>query len=178
MRIYAKNFHDISIASFLLVVSLFTLSCSDSNEANSNNANQATNVNANNSVVPKDNAEELSTLIKLPILPDEKNDERVDWREETVDQKGKKITAILKYNEENTAKIIALAEQHKPGAIVEIGVEEWYPAELTAQTQLSGNESLKGLVYEAKNFLNPPYTHGRLIRIDESNYFVLELTTY
>jgi hypothetical protein len=152
------------------------MSCSDSNDANSSNANQNGNVNAKNSSPSNDNAEELSTLIKLPILPEEKNDERVEWREENINPKGKKLTAILKYNEANSAQIIALAEKHKQGSPVEIGVEEWYPEELTAQTQLSGNESLKGVAYEAKDFLNPPYNNGRLIRISESNFFVLELT--
>lgn len=175
MRFSARNFFNVLLAACGLTVSLVAVSCSGSDNANSNNANQTGNVNAKSSIV-KDNAEELSGLIKLPIVPDEKNDERVEWREENVSPKGKKLTAILKYNEANTAQIIALAEKHKPGAPIEIGVEDWYPEELTAQTQLSGNESLKGVVYEAGDFYNPPYNRGRLIKINESNFFVLELT--
>ena len=178
MRITAKKYLYNSLVPLVLVTFLFAASCSDSKDANSNNANQSENVNAKPPVTVKDNAEELSTIIKLPILPEEKNDERAEWREENINQKGKKLTAILKYNEANTAQVIALAEKHKPGESVEIGVEEWYPEELTAQTQLSGNESLKGVAYQANDFVNPPYNQGRLIRIDGSNFFVLELTTY
>jgi hypothetical protein len=175
MRKSPKNYFNFSLVGFGLFVLLFATSCSDSNNANANNANQTGNVNSKNPAA-KDNAEELSTLINLPIVPDEKNDERVEWREESENPKGKKLTAILKYNEANTAQIIALVEKHKPGAPVQIGVEEWYPEELTAQTQLSGNESLKGVAYEARDFYHPPYNQGRLIKIDESNFFILELT--
>jgi hypothetical protein len=178
MRITANNRLYVSLIILALLVSLFAGSCTDSRDANSNNGNQAGNVNAKHSNPVKDNAEELAALIKLPVLPEEKNDERVEWREETVNQKGRKLTAIIKYNEANTAQIIALAEKHKPAVPVELGVEDWYPEELTAQTQLSGNESLKATAYAANDFVNPPYSHGRLVRINESNFFVLELTTY
>jgi hypothetical protein len=178
MRISAQNYSPASLAAFWLIVLLFTASCSNSENANANNANQNVNANAKNKISAKDNADELSALIKLPIVPDDKLDERVDWREDTVHQKGKRLTAVLKYNEENTAQIVALAEKHKPAAPVQVGVEEWYPEELTAQTQLSGNESLKGLAFDARDFYNSPYTRGRLIKIAESNFFILELTTY
>lgn len=178
MRLAPNKRPPISVAAIMLICCLISLSCSDLNEDNFVNANQAGNSNVRNTLPVKDNSMELATIINLPILPSEKDEERADWREDTIAQKGKKLIAILKYDEENTAKLTSLVEKHKPGTPVEIGVEEWYPEELIAQTQLSGNESIKGLSYEAKDFFNPPYDKGRLIRITESNFFVLELTTY
>jgi hypothetical protein len=180
MQIPGKNLTDLSGLVLLSISLLFAVSCAgppaDSANSKENANSQASNKNT--ALLPQDNAEELATLINLPQIPEEKEDEHADWHEETIASKGKKITAILKYKGENAAKITALAERHKPATVTEIGTEEWFPEELTAQTQLSGNESLRGNVYGANDFYNPPYVHGRLIRIQDTNYFVLELTTY
>jgi hypothetical protein len=163
-------------AFFLSICLMFAVSCSDNNTTNSNADQNVSNQSANNqnSNSPKDNAEELATIIKLNEMPDE-----AEWREEEkANPKGKKLTAVLKYNDENAQKVVASAESIQPGAPIEIGAEDWFPLELTAQTQLSGNESLKGVSYAANEFLNPPFTNGRLIKIEETNYFMLELTTY
>jgi len=42
--------------------------------------------------------------------------------------------------------------------------------------ELSGDDSLKGLAYSADSFFQEPYTSGRVIRIDGTDYFVLELS--
>jgi hypothetical protein len=173
-----KNLTNLSLQVLLSISLLFAVSCSDSNVANSTENSNTGMTNTETSNVPKDNAEELATLINLPQIPDEKEGERADWREENVASKGKKLTAILKYNSENAAKIVALAGKHKPATVAEVGTEEWFPEELTAQSQLSGNESLRGTVYGANDFYNPPYVQGRLIRIQETNYFLLELTAF
>jgi hypothetical protein len=177
MQTTDKNFTNFLPQIFLSVCLLFNVSCTEPDLTNTNANSNVGNTNTETAIVPKDNAEELATLINLPQIPDEKEDEHADWREETV-AKGKKLTAILKYKPDNAAKIVSLAEKHKPATVTEIGTEEWFPEELTAQTQLSGNESLRGTVYAANDFFNPPYVHGRLTRIQETNYFVLELTNY
>lgn len=161
----------VSVVYFLLVVS-----CNNPNAADSNvNQNTSGNsVNAENKKLPKDNVEELSNLIKMPETPEE-----AVWREdETQNPQGKKLTAVLKFTAEKANKISESAAKPQPAAGVQIGTEDWYPEELTAQTQLSGNESLKGTAYAANDFLNPPYTRGKLVRVENTDYFVLELTTY
>ena len=167
----------ISFLLFALLFSLFlTISCRNSSVTDPNVNQDASNNSASpeNTKAPKDNVEELSNIIKLPEVPEE-----AVWREdETQQPKGKKLIAVLKYTPENINKIIALVEKSKSAAPIQIGAEEWFPEELTAQTQLSGNESLKGTVYGANEFFNPPYRNGRLVRIQDTNYFVLELTTY
>lgn len=175
MQILGKNSTSFPLALFLLIISLFVVSCTNPNAGNSSgNSNVANrNANADNSRAVKDDVGELNSLINFPESPEE-----VVWREETVSQKGKKLTAVLKYANESIPKVIASAERHKPAAQAEIGVEDWFPEELTAQAQLSGNESLKGSVYAANDFYNAPYTNGKLVRIQETNYFVLELTAF
>lgn len=164
---------------FLLLIAIFTLffvnSCNKSSVENTNaNQNTANTANPETTKAPKDNVEELSSLIKLPEMPEE-----AVWREEDIENpKGKKLTAVLKYSQENIGKIAGSAENNKPPAPVQIGTEDWFPDELTAQTQLSGNETLKGTAYGANDFYNPPYQNGKLIKIQDTNYFILELTTY
>lgn len=130
------------------------------NQANSNEQK----INAN------DNIGELETTIKIPYKPEE-----AIWREETLAQSGKKLTAVLNFTAENAGKIVAEAEPKKAVTQTVIPVETWFPAELVAQSELSGDDTLKGNVYSAEGFFQPPYTDGRLIRMENSTYFVLEL---
>lgn len=159
----------------VLALSLFfAASCAGTTDSNGSQNVSNDSASPEKTKASKDNAEELSSLIKLPETPEE-----AVWREDEVEnQKGKKLIAVLKYNDEKAGKIIASAEKIKPPAPIQMGAEDWFPAELTAQTQLSGNESFKGVVYGANDFFNPPYQNGRLIRVRDTNFFVLELTTY
>jgi hypothetical protein len=180
MQISHARFKNNSSLMLVLLSLLFAVSCSNSQDANSAiNANQG-NVSTNtaNANSPKDNVEELEAIVKLPLVPDENEEEHADWREETVESKGKKLTAVLKYNPGNAEKIIASAEKYGAPAEIDVDTEEWFPEELNAKAQLSGNESLKGVVYEANDFFNPPYTRGRMVRVKDTDYFILELTTY
>ena len=87
------------------------------------------------------------------------------------------MTAVLHYLPEDTPKLIALTEKHKPAEAVELEVESWFPAELIAQSQTSGNETIKGNAYAANDFLQSPYSTGRITHISGTDYFVLELST-
>ena len=176
MQRFGKNFTNPSLIFLLLINLLLSISCSDPNNGNSNANSNSVNQSADrkNLIAVKDDVAELSTLIGMPETPDD-----AVWREETTaNPQGKKLTGVLRYSDENISKIVALAEKNKPAQQTELGTEEWFPEELTAKTQLSGNESLKGIAYGANDFYNAPYKNGRLVRIQDSNYFVLELTTY
>ena len=177
MQISGKDFTNFSRRVILSIFLLFAVSCSEPPPADvtsSNVENRDANSRAANSNATKDGVPELALLVNLPEMPDE-----AVWREEeNVNPQGKKMTAVLKYSPEAAAKVVALVEGKKPAAAAEIGTEDWFPEELTAQTQLSGNESLKGIVYEAGDFYNAPYNHGRLVRIEKTDYFLLELTSF
>lgn len=168
---FIKTLIAVVLAAFLT----WTPGCSNSTDnvnANTNTANQNTAAGNTNQV--KDDAEELQGIIKLPETPEESV-----WREEeNADPKGKKLTAVLKYAPEAAAKIVASADKSKPAAPTELGTESWFPEELTAQSQLSGDESIKATAYSANDFYNGPYKNGRIARVNDTDYFVLELTTY
>ena len=184
MNTPSKFNHNALIITFILINLLFAESCSNANltnATNANTANKATNSNkktgAANAV--SENVDELLNIIRLPEIPKE-----VMWKEETLGKNGdnrvpgptdKKLTAVLRYTPELAAKIVALEEKNKAPEPAEIGVETWFPEELIAQSQLSGNESLKGTAYSANDFFNIPYGNGKITRIEGTDYFVLEL---
>lgn len=146
--------------------------------ANSNtaNANQAIS-DANADTPPKDSAAELGKLINLPFIPED-----VDWREESAAQNSnnqaannRRIIAVLRFSEEDAKKIVEQAEKYNPPAEATVEIQDWFPAELLVQNQISGGENLKGTAYPANDFALPPFNNGRLTRINETDFFVLEL---
>ena len=56
-----------------------------------------------------------------------------------------------------------------------IAVESWFPDELIAQSEMSGDSALKGVSYPANAFVQEPYTVGKITRIEGTDYFILEL---
>lgn len=168
---------------FILIVNLvFGIACSglDKENSNSNSAQIQDDTKPGQTNPPKDDVSELLTIIRLPEVPDE-----ASWREEPLGKNDnrvpgpndRKLTAVLKYNAETAAKLIAQIEKNKKPEPAEIGTENWFPEELIAQSQISGNEMLKGTVYGANDFFNMPYGNGKITRIENTNYFVLELFT-
>lgn len=167
------------IAYILLLTGLFGISCTNSN-SNVNSGNTAqSNTNVANSPA-KDDVSELLTIVRLPEVPEE-----VVWREEPLGKTGdrvpgpndRKLVAVLQYDAETAAKLVAQIEKNKQPEAAEIGAENWFPEELIAQSQVSGNEMLKGTAYGANDFFNMPYGNGKITRVENTNYFVLELYT-
>jgi hypothetical protein len=187
--------------SVLIFLSLFT-ACGTNNPANRNAAN--VNKDGNTAQIAEappinasDDAEALGKLIKLPIAPDE-----VFWYVETdaqnsaaqrdrgnsprplttetpaKDENSRRLVAVLKYSDENTEQVIQSASQHGAGVDTTFVPEEWFPAELIAESDTSGDQSLKGKLFQPRDFLQAPYTVGKLIKVDQPGYFVLELTTF
>lgn len=167
------------------IISVFCLGifllngCSRIETANQNENSSLANQTANNSdeknnpQAVKDDVEELGRVIKLPFTPED-----VTWREDNLKTPGgRKLTAILKFSAEDADNVVREAEKYKPGEASEIDAETWFPAELVAQSQLSGDESLKGATFAADDFLQTPFNKGKLTRIINTDYFVLELTT-
>ncbi len=175
----------------LLIIALFIVlfltacgnngSTGDVNNSSDGNLNQAAAANAENANSAKDDIDELGKIIKLPLAPEEANywEENLTSTEGSKNpaQNGKKIVAVLKFSPENAAQLIAQIERLKPPIDAEIDAESRFPAELIAQSQLSGDESLKGKSYAADDFFQTPYTNGKISRIENSDYFVLELAT-
>ena len=161
-----------SILGFLLTI-IFLNACSGDKNSNSNaaapNANQS---NAQNvETIVQDDVENLAKIVRLPFTPEE-----VTYSE--VNQNDKKLVAVLKFSTADAAVIAANAEKYHSPAASDIDAEMWFPPELIAKSQETGDEVLKGIEYAANDFLQSPYKSGKLTRIADTNYFVLELTSF
>lgn len=130
----------------------------------------------------KDDAEELGKIIKLPFEPEE-----ALWKTEPLGKTqtndrvpgptDSKLTAVLKFKSEDAQRIVEQAQTYKAPTEVSLSVENWFPPELVAKSQESGDETIKGLIYAPTDFAQSPYLNGTLTRIAETDYFVLELVT-
>ena len=118
----------------------------------------------------KTNVEEFQLLVNMPY---EVEDEDIVWKE-TADQK--KLLAVMRFSRANAARIVADATARQPPENITVSSESWFPSELIAQGELSGDDSLKGLAYTADSFFQEPYFLGRIVRIEDTDYFVLELS--
>lgn len=158
-------------------------SCTDNSVNNRNALINNQNSNISEPTTPaKDTTENLKVIIKMPFEPEE-----TVWREDAMSSRNsnnrkfspddKKLTSVLRFAGQDVGKITAQAETYRKSSPTEINTEDWFPAELIAQSELSGNETLKGNVYAPTDFIQPPYVDGDLIRIENSNYFILELYT-
>lgn len=163
----------------LILASVFIaqvfVSCSSSPAGNSNSAQTNANQSAQRSAAASDKAEELALLINLPLEPEE-----TVWRQDPVglggdQQFSKKLTAVMQFSTEDAAKLSALVEKGSPPLTANIGTEPWFPAELIAQSDLSGDDTLKGDSFSATDFFQPPYSDGKITRVEGTNYFILEL---
>lgn len=146
--------------------------CASLKLANQNGVSTAqTDANQNGAAAAvKDDPEELEKIIKLPFPPEE-----ATWREESAGAPSrKKLTAVVSFTGDD-ARRISESGNGKSTEVSDIEPETWFPAELVAQSQLSGDETLKGVSFSADEFLQAPYNAGKITRIDGTNYFVLEL---
>ena len=160
-----------STPAVLIILLAFEIlpSCSGPN-ANNNMANApVTNSPQAAQSGPKDNIEELGMLVRLPFVPEE-----VAWEEKP---EQKKMTAVLRFSPENAAKMSAEVAKNGQATTDTLTVESWYPNELLAQSELTGESTVKGESYPAEPFLNPPYTKGKITRVENTDYFILQISS-
>ena len=136
----------------------------------SNSANARSNANrpGENPNAPKTNVEELGLLVNIPYEAED-----IVWKGGL---QQKKVLAVLRFSTEDSKKLIADAEKVGVGEAASIAVETWFPDELTAQGDMSGDGMLKGSTYQATTFYQEPFISGKVTRIEGTDYFVLEMT--
>ena len=170
-----------SVFAFVFLIFLLN-ACAGNKTANENssalNSNQITNVKVG--IVTQDNIEDLGKIIKLSFEPEEATYSEFDSAGKNINANtnapnGKRLVAVLKFSEKDAAQIVAQAEKYTAPAPLDVEAENWFPPELVAKSQETGDEVLKGVSYQARDFFQPPYTKGRLTRINDTNYFVLEM---
>jgi hypothetical protein len=151
----------------LCLISISVLSaCSGAGNVNTTPQPSSANVAEKNA--PRTNVEELGLLVKVPYEAED-----IVWKEFPA---SKKVMAALRFSTADANKIVADAESLAPPEAVTIPVETWFPEELVAQGENSGDSELRGRAYRADAFFQEPYTSGRIIRIEGTDFFVLEVT--
>ena len=152
----------------LTIVGAFVISCGDpsgnSSNSGTNVAPDQSNANAN---AAGTNAEELGVIINVPYEAED-----VVWKQ-SPDRKS--VLAVFRFSPADSDKVVADAKGFGPESNNAISAESWFPDELIAQSDASGDSSLKGMSYPANRFFLEPFTQGTITRIEETDYFVLEL---
>jgi hypothetical protein len=151
---------------FMTFVCLF--GCSGNKAANTTPAGNVSSVPGESASSAKTNIEELGLLVNIPYEADD-----VVWKEDTV---RKRVIAVLHFSKADADTISAKAASRQAPQGVSMPSESWFPAELVAQSSVSSEDLLKGTSYAADEFFMEPYTSGRIVRIAETDYFVLQLT--
>lgn len=186
-----KDKPNFSLMSALIMIALAATACSSSNSQAvvnttvNNQSNAARNMNESTAknVEVKTDIENLEKQINLPVRPSE-----VKWTAEVFDNsKGEvpgptdyRLTALLKYDEKNAAELVRKLEaetaEKSPGSA---DVKAWFPDEVKNQAKtVDGRTYLEGAKYLPDGFLRAPYRNGNLIRIEKTNYFVLNVFSF
>lgn len=159
------SFRFTCILAFLACVTLIT-ACVGGRRTMSNSSAAASNQANENANTAETNVEELSVLVNIPY-----ETEDIVWKD---DSANKKLVAVLRFSPADSAKLVAEAEKIRPPISINFSTESWFPAELIAQSDMSGDGTLNGKSYAANNFLQEPYIAGSIARIENTDYFVLE----
>ena len=158
-----------AVASLALFLFLVILTACGGNEANSNSkGSTGSDGNGENAPVAKTNVEELGMLVNVPY-----ESEDVVWMDFP---KQKKIVAVLRFSQAEASRLTVDAEKIRPAQPTTITSEKWFPPELIAQGNLTGDDTLKGRSYAANAFFQDQYNDGRITRIEDTDYFILELS--
>lgn len=154
-------------AVFLSALMLVSFGCGagPANSTSSNVASVSKSANQNSNVA-RTNVEELSLQIRIPYEVED-----VVWKEDTTK---KTLLAVFRFSPADAEKIVGEASQFGAPQSTVVSPETWFPEELIAQSEMSGDNALKGQAYPANGFLQESYTSGRLIRIVGTDFFVLE----
>ena len=156
------------IANFSIVLITALLVACGGPVNNSANSPLAPNQVRENSNSARSNVEELRLIATIPYEAED-----VVWKE---DQTRKKLVAVLRFSSADSSKVVAEAERLKPPEAASVSSETWFPPELIAQSEMSGDDILMGNAYAAHQFFLDQYLAGRIIRIENTDYFVLELS--
>ncbi len=159
---------------FVCIFTLFAVlgfaACNEEIENNNGTNKPASNVQSQKIIgETNDDVDDLAEVIKLPLLPED-----VTWQQYEV-QNGKKVIAIIRFTPEDTAAILG---QSQAGEKTELSAERWFPQELIAQSDVSGDKVLHGTIYNSNAFYKDAFNKGRIIKFDGSEYFIVELTTF
>jgi hypothetical protein len=143
--------------------------CNDEIESNSANNVTSTVQKLKQIGETNDDSDDLAEFMKLPFIPED-----VVWQQ-FEGNAGKKIVAVIRFTPEDTQLVLA---QSQAGEKVELAAERWFPQELIAQSDVAGDQVLRGTVYKSDAFFKDSFNKGKVVKLEGSDYFIVELTTY
>lgn len=150
-----------------LSAAVFSAGCGQPPTANSNAASASSNQIASVPKKANDQAEELGLFVNFTWEPED-----LLWRQ---DEAKKMIVAVFRLDAEDGKKLSDQVVLRSPGAPKEVQVEDWFPAELIAQSESTGGTSVEGTAFPADDFYQPPYSQGTITRVNGTDFFVIEL---
>jgi len=155
-----------------LSVLALLLSCSCASPPATNGNEQSTNTasGSNSQAGPNDNVEELRSSIQVPIEPDE-----VVWRIVSDKNGRKRLIAVLRLKPEDFKALSARSSAPGPGKPVDASVEQWFPAELIAMSETTGEMAVPAMSFPANEFFQAPFNAGTVSLINDTDYVIVEL---
>lgn len=88
----------------------------------------------------------------------------------------KKIVAVFRLDEDATKKLMEQLTTRSQGAAKTVTVEDWFPAELIASGETTGSSTVDGTAYPADDFYQAPFSQGTITRVNDTDFFVLEIS--
>ncbi len=91
-----------------------------------------------------------------------------------------RLTTLLKYDEKGAKELVKILEaETDERSLGNTDINEWFPKEVKKEAKTLDDRSfLEGAKYQPDSFLRAPYTGGKLVRVGETNYFVLNLFSF
>lgn len=152
-------------------------------EGNRSSTNEAKNMTPDRKTNESTDIDALARLITLPVRPVE-----ATWRQEILGKHETsvpgptdyRLTAVLKFDATDVPKLIEKSGK-SPGEASRgsIEIEPWFPEEVKGVAHTRDDETVvEGDRYSPDLFLRSPYSGGKLIRVGQSNYFVLRILSF
>ena len=152
------------LAILTLFGALLMAGCGNGDGVNANSRSAVPTPEANG---PRTGVEELGLLITVPYEAED-----CIWKQ---DPTTKGITAVLRFDAEDTGKLLADVQKIHPPVDASIPMQTWFPGDMVVDSDLRGDDQLRGKAYAADPFFQDPYVSGRLVRIVGTEYWVLEI---
>ena len=143
---------------------------SSSNNQNTGNVNNTDSNKPVSQTETNDDIEELRSQIQIPFEPEE-----ATWRVLPAANNGKRLIAVLRLTPENFRTYSSRLNASGAGRQGQASVEPWFPAELTAMSETTGEMTVPAKSYPANEFFQPPFSSGTVSVIPDTEYVIVEL---
>jgi hypothetical protein len=154
------------LARIFCVIAFTIIGSGCTNENRNANTSLTDTASAAQANAARTNVEELSLLINVPY-----ETEDIVWKNVSENR----VLAVMRFSAEDAGRVVTGSQAHGPAEKVSMAVETWFPDELIAQAEMSGDNALTGLSYPANDFFQQPFNAGRIARVEGGDYFVLEI---